>query len=631
MTTPTTANTDRPRAKGYDLRIGTNLFRMVASPEFPFIRQTADAIPERVSLEQNAEEMGDRITRTVSRNDFRGGRGLELAHRPGASQDDRTRYWEGEGLDLFRRVGNRQSLKLGGAQEELGPTAASGGDMGVVYDGRVYVRDGTNMRRSQSGPWGSAVTWSTVTTGFATGYPAAGVAHDGLLYVYEAAHGLWSYDGSTFTDELVTLASSPIKLFSAKQRIFAANGARFDEIDLVNNTADNLVTDENAARHLAAFEAGPWLVLVTKAHGVALDKKSRIRIFGEETGSLVQEGYIEVRDRILGATYSHGFLFWISESSYDADLQLWRGRITNSGELVDLTNLGDFEYTGTNETSGTDMPVTENHLYFYANQSDLSTTIWRLDLATMGVHRHLDTPTSGTSYSSNRRLLAVEGEVWLVEHYAASPFTTFVRRWDHDDFASSGYIILPLLDLYTAQAKEWLDITAWYKALAVSDESIVIKYSTDPDAISDSGHGSWTTLATLTTGSGGSPISLSSVNSRWLAVMVEMNASTDQSVTPEIYGIAIRAYSGSGATQYQIPINVSDHVERPNRQRLRVRGRGEAIYAVLAGLEGTQQTVEVYRPAQTITGIITRVSAPITVKTDRGSSLQVALVTIEGE
>lgn len=635
MTMPTTTNTSRPRAKGYDLRIGTQYFRLAPMGDQPWIRQTADVIPARIGTEQLAEEMGERITRTVARNDFRGGSGLEFAHRRNAASDDVVRYWDSQGIDFTEGDLVQRTVRLLGEPESLPPTASGEITAPEIYGQRVYVADGSALRRTNLRPWGTTVSWSSLTVTGATGNIYGLCAHtDGNLYASEFGGDLHQYDGSSWTSVFSSSSTSYRRIWSVKKRLLATNGPTLYEHDIGGATRSTLVSLPTFSDWVAAVDAGSYIAAVARLSAPTGGKGSQIYLYGTESGDLLQEGFVELEEYVWEMVGQGGYLFWVSSETYQgvSPLRLWRGEVTAAGGLANATLLGEMDRAGVpNSQHRGNMVVTEEAVYVIAVDNTSSAEkveAYRLDLATMGLHRHL-VIDSGAPTLPYGQGLAVGDELWI-QVTAAGTGTKGMYRPSNSNYESSGWLILPLLDLYTARPKEWLGLTAWLSSIA-DDESLKLYYSTDPEALSDSAHSSWTLLSTIASGSGGSEASFSSVNSRWLAVKIELLASTDQATSPELYAIAARAYAGSGATQYQFPINVSDQVERPNRKRLRVRGRGETAYAALVALEGTQQEVEVLRPNQTITGVIVRVSAPIVVKTDRGSSLQVASVVVEGE
>ena len=80
----------------------------------------------------------------------------------------------------------------------------------------------------------------------------------------------------------------------------------------------------------------------------------------------------------------------------------------------------------------------------------------------------------------------------------------------------------------------------------------------------------------------------------------------------------------------QIPINISDRVERPGRKPLRVKGLGDALYDSLRSKEGDSVTLELFDPAEIIRGVVERISYPINSNVERGSVTQYAIITVRG-
>jgi hypothetical protein len=80
----------------------------------------------------------------------------------------------------------------------------------------------------------------------------------------------------------------------------------------------------------------------------------------------------------------------------------------------------------------------------------------------------------------------------------------------------------------------------------------------------------------------------------------------------------------------QIPINISDRVERPNRKPLKVKGLGDTLYNELRSREGDAVTLELFDPDEVIRGVVERVSYPVNANTERGSVTQYAIITVRG-
>jgi hypothetical protein len=79
-----------------------------------------------------------------------------------------------------------------------------------------------------------------------------------------------------------------------------------------------------------------------------------------------------------------------------------------------------------------------------------------------------------------------------------------------------------------------------------------------------------------------------------------------------------------------IPVNISDHIERPYRKRIRVNGQGELVYQALRNKEGQNVQLEIYRPDTLLRGIIENVSSPIEELSPRGSVTVYCLVRFRG-
>ena len=80
----------------------------------------------------------------------------------------------------------------------------------------------------------------------------------------------------------------------------------------------------------------------------------------------------------------------------------------------------------------------------------------------------------------------------------------------------------------------------------------------------------------------------------------------------------------------QIPVNISDRVERPYRKPVLVKNLGETIYQSLKDKEGAAVTLELYDPAEIIRGVVEKISYPIQNNPNIGSLTQYAILTVRG-
>ena len=131
-----------------------------------------------------------------------------------------------------------------------------------------------------------------------------------------------------------------------------------------------------------------------------------------------------------------------------------------------------------------------------------------------------------------------------------------------------------------------------------------------------------------TTGTGDVEKQIAEV-SRFIVGKVVLKTS-DGINTPKVKSVQFRALARPELVVAQIPINVSDRVERPNRKPIKVKGLGEAIYSELRTKEGASVTLEIFDPAEVIRGVVERISYPINSNVERGSVTQYAIITVRG-
>ena len=105
---------------------------------------------------------------------------------------------------------------------------------------------------------------------------------------------------------------------------------------------------------------------------------------------------------------------------------------------------------------------------------------------------------------------------------------------------------------------------------------------------------------------------------------------SDTSQTPEMLSFAVRGFQLVNDLVVDMPINISDQVERPFRKALRVNGQGELIYQALRNKEGQNVQLEIFRPDTLLRGIIENVSSPVEEISARGSVTTYCLVRFRG-
>ena len=119
------------------------------------------------------------------------------------------------------------------------------------------------------------------------------------------------------------------------------------------------------------------------------------------------------------------------------------------------------------------------------------------------------------------------------------------------------------------------------------------------------------------------------VDGRWIAGKIELNTD-DVTQTPEMLAFAIRGFQLVNDLVVDMPINISDQIERPFRKALRVNGQGDLVYQALRNREGKNVQLEIFRPDTLLRGIIENVSSPIEEISPRGSVTSYCLVRFRG-
>ena len=94
---PRVANTSivsNPQRYGYDIRLDSLYFRTAIGPGREMTIQSSDVQESQINVKQNPEDFTSNLGRIYSRNDFRGGQGLDTAHRANGTPKDTTRLWD---------------------------------------------------------------------------------------------------------------------------------------------------------------------------------------------------------------------------------------------------------------------------------------------------------------------------------------------------------------------------------------------------------------------------------------------------------------------------------------------------------------------------------------------------------
>jgi len=257
------------------------------------------------------------------------------------------------------------------------------------------------------------------------------------------------------------------------------------------------------------------------------------------------------------------------------------------------------------------------------HESTTETYLWRYFLPTAGIARDI-----GVTHASNTTSV-VTG---ITQAGTTTPKFVFVSSGqgvykELDTYVSTGYIVTALGDFYTSEKKQW--VGAKLNTNGVSSGTVELATSTIPTDIDDINSTTWENQITIASGVGGDEEVLELVNGRWITAKLTITT-TDTAQSPELLSFAIRGFQLVNDLVVDMPINISDQVERPFRKALRINGQGELIYQALRNKEGKNVQLEIYRPDTLLRGIIENVSSPIEEISPRGSVTQYCIVRFRG-
>ncbi|GAG30292.1 unnamed protein product, partial [marine sediment metagenome] len=108
----------RPKAEGYNLRIGDQWFRTIANNEVQVQIGTKDSLAERFDQSASIYDKVLDIGYAWARTDFSGGEGLDWDPRELALEQDQAaldgiRFWDSENIDVRRsQEGNVASITV---------------------------------------------------------------------------------------------------------------------------------------------------------------------------------------------------------------------------------------------------------------------------------------------------------------------------------------------------------------------------------------------------------------------------------------------------------------------------------------------------------------------------------------
>ena len=609
----TQAEESNPKRKGYDFRVDNQLYRSAIGPGREMTIQSSDVQEQGVNVKQNAEDFTSNIGRIYSRNDFSGGSNLDNAHKANGNPNDVRRFWDSQGVDVFNTdLGKGYNVQLLHTTEKSQALSSAVSHMAVVGT-TIYVSDDETLYKSDDG----GDNWSTVTEGLTAGYQIKGLAaHGDLLYITANNGSAGEIESLTSGGTSTQKMSAAVydKIFSVKGQFLVSIGNALHAYDGDTTVGSAIVTLPSGQTFTDATDAGA-VVLVTATDG-------RIYSLKDTAGTLALKGQTEISgEQPTCIVESQGIVFYGTKELQTGSKvigRLYRAALTVADDLYVLAENQLIKQWDVDsiDNSPNALFTTRDSVYTGVKESGSTSFLWRYYLPTAGIARYYKASAGGT----------VNNIVSVNEKFVFTVTSDGVYQ-QTSNYKAEGFLIAPPADFFTAENKQFVEASVEVEELA-SGESVELHLSNKYEAINDSNDSTWDLEVNAESGVGEQAVQLSRV-ARYVVAKVVLK-SANQTTSPKFKAFRVRALARPELVVIQIPVNISDRVERPYRKPLRVKNLGETIYQSLKDKEGNAVTLELYDPAEIVRGVVENITYPIQNNPNVGSVTQYAILTVRG-
>ena len=631
---PSPSNTSQPEAQGFEANLDDLFLRFAVGPGRQMNINTAPLQAQAIQTSETPEDFQQEFGQIYSRTDFSGGEGLDKAHRRNGTDRDFSRYWDSKGIDVFHGdedTGYNAHLLYDVEQKTLTLTDTNN-YIAQTTNGYLYITDDNDVYQSTD----NGDTWSAMSSTGITykihGITAFGddlflVSGDGgtnkELFFYDQSADTWTNEslGSSFTGYFTGIWFSKGTLFVS---------GKSDTAEYLWESSPftkNFSGDFQAVNALTQTEPTHEFTDVIDAGAVVLAGNTDGNIYSLKLdgGSWSLKGQTKLSfEEIHSLAATEGLVFIGTKGSQSQTGRFYSAEVTVADNLYVLANRQLIkQWDNGIDLTPNSMFVTRDSVYMGVHESATTTYLWRYFLPTAGIARDI-----GITHASNTTSV-VTG---ITQAGTTVPKFVFVSSGqgvykELDTYVSTGYIVTALADFYTSEKKQW--VGAKLNTNGVSAGTVELATSTIPTDIDNIDSPTWQTQITIASGVGGDEEVLELVDGRWITAKLTITT-TDTSQSPELLSFAIRGFQLVNDLVVDMPINISDQIERPFRKALRINGQGELIYQALRNKEGKNVQLEIFRPDTLLRGIIENVSSPIEEISPRGSVTQYCIVRFRG-
>jgi len=633
---PRVANTTsikNPKRYGYDLQLDNIYLRTAVGPNREMTIQSSDVqAGQQVNVKQNPEDFTSNLGRIYSRNKFDAGQGLDTAHRSDSKPDDVNRFWDSKGIDVFHgddeTAYNIHLLHQTADQNVRGASTSFSSNnnyLAQTTDGTIWVTDATSVWYSAD-----AESWTEIdsTVNGAT-HNFTGIATFGNSLYLTTKNGTASsqliyYNGSTWTElnNSQTSNGGLTGVWFVKNTLWiTGNDGTAEHIWDINpfdswsasnlSVSDAIIEVEPTHRITDIVDAGA-VVLASSTDGNIYSLKL-------ESGIFVNKGQSTVPfEEVHSLAASEGIIFFGTKENTRNIGRLYRAELVAADDLYVLANrqlVKEWVEDSIN-TTPTSMFTSRDSVYIGVQEGTNEANLWRYYLPTGGLARDLQ--TTGTGPISG---ITQTGGMFVMVSMGSDVYK------EQSTYESEGYLITSAADFFTAESKQFVGAEISTVNMPANTE-VELLYSTKFEALNNPNDSSFVSALTQISGTGDVEKQIAEV-SRYIVGKVVLK-STNNVSTPEVKSVQFRALARPELVVAQIPINISDRVERPGRKPIRVKGLGEALYRALRDKEGTSVTLELFEPTEIIRGVVEQISYPIQSNEVVGSDTHYAIITVRG-
>jgi len=613
----TQAEVQNPQRKGYDFRIDNQLYRAAIGPtqDRQMTIQSSDVQEQGVNVKQNPEDFTSNLGRVFSRNDFSGGSNLDKAHKANGTLKDTTRYWDSEGIDVFNTDLSKSydiSLLQSTSNIRTFSNAANDDNYLAIVGTDIYVSDEAVLYKSTDG----GDNFSTVTTGITGGYTIKGIAAHGTgLYIVTSngsASQIILYNGSSAATKLTAAIYDGI--WSVKGHLVVSIATALHDYDGATTVASAMLTLPTGETWTDIADVGA-VILATATDG-------RIYSIKDVAGTLTAKGQTEISGEIpTCVAEAQGIIFYgtrVDQTGAKKIGRLYKAEIKVSDDLYVLANnqlIKEWDIDSI-DAAPREIFVTRDSVYTGVKESASQSFLWRYYLPTAGIARYHKLGAGNLVQGINK----------VDDNFIATVNGSGLYR-ETGNFEEEGYLITSPADFFTAESKQYVGLEIETDVIT-SSNSVEVYLSNKLEAINDSNDSSWSLELEQRSGSGGTEVQLNRV-ARYVTAKIVLKSVTS-GVSPKLHSIQIRALARPELVVVQIPVNMSDRVERPFRKPIKIKNLGETIYQSIKQKEGTAVTLEIYDPSETIVGVVEKITYPIISNPNIGSVTQYAILTVRG-